>query len=81
VAELDGSACPRSNGRVGRDDQQHRRAGKLRPQGGHVGGPGQQLVALDLALDLDDHAGHRPIREVVQNDHGIRAILGRRDLG
>jgi hypothetical protein len=54
---------------------------ELGTQGGHVGRPGQELVALDLALDLDDHTCHRLIVTVVQDDHGISAILGRRNLG
>jgi hypothetical protein len=39
------------------------------------------LSRFDVALNLDDHAGHGAIGVVVQDDHGIGAILGGRDLG
>ena len=77
MTQLDQPAGPRGNLRIGRDHKQHRRAVELCPQGRHVDRPGQQLVAIDLALHLDNHPGHRAVGAVVQNRHGIGAILRR----
>jgi hypothetical protein len=81
MADLDRLARPRRHGRIGREDQQHRRAIELGAQGGRIDRPGPTLVAIGVELNLDDHAGDGLVVVALDDRDGVGIVARGCDAG
>src|SRR3954447_11649673 len=79
-AGLDRLGAPSGDGRIGRNDEEGRRATVDSARHRHVGGPTETLFGIYGQLDLDDdHADG--VAVVEKNDNDIGAVLGWLNLG